>query len=120
MDPPRLTRLVQPFHVDVNRPGQPPARRPPHRGPTVSDATGQTARPPTRCPSGRAVRETSASRRTDTIAPALTDVCKTESSSLEAEPRAPVPIDIKKAQRIQSLPPYLFAEIDRMKREVAA
>jgi len=26
----------------------------------------------------------------------------------------------KKAQRIQSLPPYLFAEIDRLKREVAA
>jgi LL-diaminopimelate aminotransferase len=31
-----------------------------------------------------------------------------------------VPIQIKKAQRIQSLPPYLFAEIDRLKREVAA
>jgi LL-diaminopimelate aminotransferase len=31
-----------------------------------------------------------------------------------------VPIEIKKAQRIQSLPPYLFAEIDRLKREVAA
>jgi LL-diaminopimelate aminotransferase len=31
-----------------------------------------------------------------------------------------VAIDIKKAQRIQKLPPYLFAEIDRLKREVAA
>jgi LL-diaminopimelate aminotransferase len=31
-----------------------------------------------------------------------------------------VPIQIKKAERIQSLPPYLFAEIDRLKREVAA
>jgi LL-diaminopimelate aminotransferase len=31
-----------------------------------------------------------------------------------------VPIEIKKAQRIQSLPPYLFAEIDRLKRAVAA
>jgi len=31
-----------------------------------------------------------------------------------------VPITIRKAQRIQSLPPYLFAEIDRLKREVAA
>jgi len=29
-------------------------------------------------------------------------------------------IEIKKAQRIQRLPPYLFAEIDRLKREVAA
>src|SRR5262249_6547755 len=28
-------------------------------------------------------------------------------------------MDIKKAQRIQELPPYLFAEIDRLKREVA-
>ena len=31
-----------------------------------------------------------------------------------------MPITIRKAQRIQSLPPYLFAEIDRLKREVAA
>jgi LL-diaminopimelate aminotransferase len=31
-----------------------------------------------------------------------------------------VPITIKKAERIQKLPPYLFAEIDRLKREVAA
>jgi LL-diaminopimelate aminotransferase len=31
-----------------------------------------------------------------------------------------VSIQIKKAKRIQSLPPYLFAEIDRLKREVAA
>jgi LL-diaminopimelate aminotransferase len=31
-----------------------------------------------------------------------------------------VPIEIKKAQRIQSLPPYLFAEIDRLKRAVAS
>jgi LL-diaminopimelate aminotransferase len=31
-----------------------------------------------------------------------------------------VPIQIKKAERIQKLPPYLFAEIDRLKREVAA
>ena len=30
-----------------------------------------------------------------------------------------MPIDIKKAERIQRLPPYLFAEIDRLKREVA-
>ena len=29
-------------------------------------------------------------------------------------------INIKKAQRIQQLPPYLFAEIDRLKREVAS
>src|SRR5437870_3307641 len=27
---------------------------------------------------------------------------------------------MKKAERIQKLPPYLFAEIDRLKREVAA
>ena len=32
----------------------------------------------------------------------------------------PLPIEIKKAGRIRKLPPYLFAEIDRMKREVAA
>ena len=31
-----------------------------------------------------------------------------------------MPIQIKKAERIQKLPPYLFAEIDRLKREVAA
>ena len=31
-----------------------------------------------------------------------------------------MPIQIRKAQRIQKLPPYLFAEIDRLKREVAA
>ena len=31
-----------------------------------------------------------------------------------------MPIQIKKAERIQKLPPYLFAEIDRVKREVAA
>jgi LL-diaminopimelate aminotransferase len=31
-----------------------------------------------------------------------------------------LPIEIKKAQRIRQLPPYLFAEIDRLKREVAA
>jgi LL-diaminopimelate aminotransferase len=31
-----------------------------------------------------------------------------------------VPIQIKKAARIQKLPPYLFAEIDRLKRAVAA
>jgi LL-diaminopimelate aminotransferase len=31
-----------------------------------------------------------------------------------------LPIEIRKAQRIQKLPPYLFAEIDRLKREVAA
>jgi LL-diaminopimelate aminotransferase len=31
-----------------------------------------------------------------------------------------VPIQIKKAERIQKLPPYLFAEIDRLKRQVAA
>jgi LL-diaminopimelate aminotransferase len=31
-----------------------------------------------------------------------------------------VPIEIKKAERIRKLPPYLFAEIDRLKREVAA
>jgi LL-diaminopimelate aminotransferase len=31
-----------------------------------------------------------------------------------------LPLKIKKASRIQSLPPYLFAEIDRLKREVAA
>jgi LL-diaminopimelate aminotransferase len=31
-----------------------------------------------------------------------------------------VPIEIKKAERIRILPPYLFAEIDRLKREVAA
>jgi LL-diaminopimelate aminotransferase len=31
-----------------------------------------------------------------------------------------VPIRIKKAERIQKLPPYLFAEIDRLKRQVAA
>ncbi|HJQ84822.1 MAG TPA: LL-diaminopimelate aminotransferase [Candidatus Binatia bacterium] len=31
-----------------------------------------------------------------------------------------MPIEIKKAQRIQTLPPYLFAEIDRLKRQVAA
>jgi len=31
-----------------------------------------------------------------------------------------LPIHVKKAQRIQTLPPYLFAEIDRLKREVAA
>jgi LL-diaminopimelate aminotransferase len=31
-----------------------------------------------------------------------------------------LPITIKKAERIQKLPPYLFAEIDRLKREVAA
>ena len=30
-----------------------------------------------------------------------------------------MPIEIRKAQRIQALPPYLFAEIDRLKREVA-
>jgi LL-diaminopimelate aminotransferase len=35
-------------------------------------------------------------------------------------PRASVPIKIKKAERIQRLPPYLFAEIDRLKREVAS
>jgi LL-diaminopimelate aminotransferase len=35
-------------------------------------------------------------------------------------PRAAVPIKIKKAERIQRLPPYLFAEIDRLKREVAS
>ena len=29
-------------------------------------------------------------------------------------------MNIKKAERIQKLPPYLFAEIDRLKREVAA
>ena len=29
-------------------------------------------------------------------------------------------IQVKKAQRIQTLPPYLYAEIDRLKREVAA
>ena len=29
-------------------------------------------------------------------------------------------IEIKKAERIQKLPPYLFAEIDRLKRQVAA
>src|SRR5204863_4325684 len=33
---------------------------------------------------------------------------------------APVAIEIKKAARIQKLPPYLFAEIDRLKRQVAA
>ena len=32
----------------------------------------------------------------------------------------PLAIDVKKAERIQQLPPYLFAEIDRLKREVAA
>jgi LL-diaminopimelate aminotransferase len=31
-----------------------------------------------------------------------------------------LPIKIEKAERIQKLPPYLFAEIDRLKREVAA
>ena len=31
-----------------------------------------------------------------------------------------MPIPINKAERIQRLPPYLFAEIDRLKREVAA
>ena len=31
-----------------------------------------------------------------------------------------MPINIRKAERIQKLPPYLFAEIDRLKREVAA
>ena len=31
-----------------------------------------------------------------------------------------MPIQFKKAERIQKLPPYLFAEIDRLKREVAA
>jgi LL-diaminopimelate aminotransferase len=31
-----------------------------------------------------------------------------------------LPIAIKKAERIQKLPPYLFAEIDRLKRQVAA
>ncbi len=31
-----------------------------------------------------------------------------------------MPITIKKAERIQKLPPYLFAEIDRLKREAAA
>jgi LL-diaminopimelate aminotransferase len=31
-----------------------------------------------------------------------------------------LPIEIKKAERIQKLPPYLFAEIDRLKRQVAA
>ena len=31
-----------------------------------------------------------------------------------------MPIQIKKAERIQKLPPYLFAEIDRLKRQVAA
>jgi LL-diaminopimelate aminotransferase len=31
-----------------------------------------------------------------------------------------VSIEIKKAERIQKLPPYLFAEIDRLKRQVAA
>jgi LL-diaminopimelate aminotransferase len=31
-----------------------------------------------------------------------------------------LPIEIKKAERIRTLPPYLFAEIDRLKREVAA
>ena len=31
-----------------------------------------------------------------------------------------MPIPIRKAERIQKLPPYLFAEIDRLKREVAA
>jgi len=31
-----------------------------------------------------------------------------------------VAIEIKKAERIQNLPPYLFAEIDRLKRQVAA
>jgi LL-diaminopimelate aminotransferase len=31
-----------------------------------------------------------------------------------------LPIQIRKAERIQKLPPYLFAEIDRLKREVAA
>ena len=31
-----------------------------------------------------------------------------------------MPIKFKKAERIQKLPPYLFAEIDRLKREVAA
>jgi LL-diaminopimelate aminotransferase len=31
-----------------------------------------------------------------------------------------VSIQIKKAERIQKLPPYLFAEIDRLKRQVAA
>jgi len=31
-----------------------------------------------------------------------------------------VPVTIRPAERIRQLPPYLFAEIDRMKREVAA
>jgi LL-diaminopimelate aminotransferase len=31
-----------------------------------------------------------------------------------------VPVTINKAQRIQKLPPYLFAEIDRLKKEVAS
>ncbi len=31
-----------------------------------------------------------------------------------------MPIEIKKAERIRQLPPYLFAEIDRLKRQVAA
>jgi LL-diaminopimelate aminotransferase len=31
-----------------------------------------------------------------------------------------LPLNVKKAERIQTLPPYLFAEIDRLKREVAA
>ena len=30
-----------------------------------------------------------------------------------------MPIEIRKAERIQKLPPYLFAEIDRLKRQVA-
>src|SRR5438552_4062590 len=42
-------------------------------------------------------------------------------SPLEAgRQRRALPIQIKKAERIQKLPPYLFAEIDRLKREVAA
>jgi LL-diaminopimelate aminotransferase len=48
-------------------------------------------------------------------------VCKTEPSSLEASAQGlQLPFRITKAQRIQALPPYLFAEIDRLKREVAA
>src|SRR5437660_7794942 len=42
-------------------------------------------------------------------------------SPLEAgRQRRALPIEIKKAERIQKLPPYLFAEIDRLKRQVAA
>src|SRR2546425_2138822 len=47
--------------------------------------------------------------------------CKSPFSRLEARPPPGAQtIQIKKAQRIQALPPYLFASIDRVKKELLA